>query len=474
MTMWGGRFSEGLDATARRLDTSIDVDRRLALQDVRASAAWARALTSAGVLNQAEGEAILTGLSRIEEEIAAEGFAFHEEDEDIHSAVERRLGELIGPLAGKLHTGRSRNDQVVTDLRLWLMDHLPRLDSSLADLQAVLLARAEAELTLLMPGYTHMQRAQPITLGHWWLSHFWPLHRDRQRLRTALAASAQRPLGSGALAGTSYAIDRTALAIDLGFEAACPNSLDAVADRDFVAEFLLATALVGIHLSRLAEAVILFSTSEFGYFELADAFATGSSLMPQKKNPDLFELARGQAGALIGHLMGLLSTLKGLPSAYDRDLQEDKLPVFRAYDTLMLSLPALSGALRTLTVHAEPMASAVEEGSLAVDLADHLVAQGVPFRQAHEGIGRWIRLSQEQSRSMSSFSLDELRQIHPAFTDEVYARFDPRESLARRSALGGTAPAAVSLQLAEARRVTASLGLLSQSTGAARNAGGVE
>jgi argininosuccinate lyase len=452
MTMWGSRFREALDPAAQRYNASIGFDRRLAAQDVRASAAWARALRQAGVLTPAECDTVLAGLQQIGEEFAAEVFVYHENDEDIHSAVERRLAELIGPPAGKLHTGRSRNDQVVTDLRLWLMDHVPTLDAALADLQGVLVGRAEIEVALLMPGYTHLQRAQPITLGHWWLSHVWPLERDRQRLHQLRLRTSQLPLGSGALAGTAFPVDRQALAADLGFEAPCPNSLDAVADRDFAAEFLFAAALVGVHLSRLAEGVILFSTREFGFFELADRYATGSSLMPQKKNPDLFEIARGQSGALIGELTGLLATLKALPSAYDKDLQEDKQPVFRAFDRLAQALPVLAGALRTLSVRPERMAAAIDEDMMASDLADHLVVQGVPFRRAHEVVGRWVRLGLEQGRGLHSFTLDELHALHPAFTAEVYTCLDPAHSIARRTAIGGSAPAAVAEQLAKARR----------------------
>jgi argininosuccinate lyase len=457
MTMWGGRFSKALDPEARRFNASIGFDRRLAQQDVRASVAWARALRQAGVLSDQEKEAIIAGLDRVGREFDNGSFPLEANDEDIHSAVERRLTELIGPPAGKLHTGRSRNDQVATDTRLWLMDHTPELDAALAELQAALMTRAEAELRLLMPGYTHLQRAQPITLGHWWLSHVWPLQRDRNRLRAVRSGAAFLPLGSGALAGTSFPIDRLGLAADLGFDAPCPNSLDAVGDRDFVAEFLFAAALIAIHLSHLAEAVILFSSQEFAFFELDDAFATGSSLMPHKKNPDLMELTRGQAGSLIGDLTGVLSTLKALPSAYDKDLQGDKVPLFRAFDALMSSLPIVAAVVRTLRVHPEAMAAALDEEMMAADLADHLVLQGVPFRRAHEVIGRWVRLSLDQARPLGSFSLDELRALHPAFTEEVTRFLDPSHSVGRRRAIGGTAPESVAEQLASARRVTASI-----------------
>ncbi|HSB90777.1 MAG TPA: argininosuccinate lyase [Anaerolineales bacterium] len=457
MPMWGSRFREALDPGAQRFNASIGFDRRLAAQDVRASAAWARALRQAGVLTAGEADEIVTGLEKVGREFDGEAFAFQPDDEDVHSAVERRLTELIGAPAGKLHTGRSRNDQVATDLRLWLMDHLPPLDAALANLQAVLMNRAQTELEMLMPGYTHLQRAQPITLGHWWLSHVWPLQRDRQRLRQARASAAQLPLGSGALAGTSFPVDRMALAADLGFRAPCPNSIDAVADRDFAAEFIFAAALIGIHLSRLADAVILFSTREFGFFELHDAFSTGSSLMPQKKNPDVLELTRARSGALMGDLAGLLATLKGLPSAYDKDLQEDKPAVFHAYDTLAACLPVVAGVLRSLTVHPERMAAAIDDDLLAVDLADHLVLQGVPFRQAHEVVGRWVRLALDQGRSLRSFSLAELQVLHAAFTQQAFEFLDATHSVGRRRAIGGTAPASVAEQLAVARQASQSL-----------------
>ena len=381
MTLWGGRFSGKLDPQAWVLNASLGFDRRLALQDLRGSIAWAQALEKAAVLTHAESTQICTGLEAIRGEFERQEFAFHESDEDIHTAVERRLGELIGPAAGKLHTGRSRNDQVATDMRMWLLEAMQNLDSALFGLQTVLLERAEADLEILLPGYTHLQRAQPILLGHWWLSHFWPLQRDRERLMQVRVRTASLPLGSGALAGTSFPVDRDALAAGLGFTQPSANSLDAVSDRDFVAEFLFCAALIGSHLSKLSEAVVLFSSAEFGFFELSDAFSTGSSLMPQKKNSDVFELARGKAGTLLGYLTGWMATLKGLPSTYDKDLQEDKVPVFNAYDTLMAVLPVLAGALQTMTLHPARMRAAIDPGMLATDLADYLVQKGLPFRQ---------------------------------------------------------------------------------------------
>ncbi len=452
MTLWHGRFDHDPDAAMFALNASLPFDRRLAEQDVRGSLAWAAALREAGLLTAEEHARLADGLQAILDEFRAGEFVFTPADEDIHTAVERRLGELIGPLAGKLHTGRSRNDQVATDFRLWLLEALPALDGALRELQAALLERAENEAETLMPGYTHLQRAQPVLLSHWWLSHFWPLQRDRERLADLRPRLAVLPLGSGALAGVPYPIDREALAAALGFDAPAPNSLDAVSDRDFAAEFLFITALTGVHLSKLAEQVILYASAEFGFFTLDDAFSTGSSLMPQKKNPDPFELARGKSGRLLGYLTGLLATLKGLPSTYDKDLQEDKEPVFAAFDALMALLSVLAGAIRTLQVDAARMEAALDDFMLATDLADYLVARGVPFREAHALSGRAVRLALRRGGTLRQLPLAAWRELHPAFDESVYQVFDPRQSVARRQALGGTAPAAVARQLEQAKK----------------------
>lgn len=451
MKLWGGRFTRKLDPAAWALNASISFDRRLGAQDVRGSLAWAKALQKAGVLAAEECAQICDGLGIIAGELEQGGFRFEDGDEDIHTAVERRLAELVGPVAGKLHTGRSRNDQVATDLRLWLLDYLPDLDAALVDLQGALVAQAEAGLDVVMPGYTHLQRAQPVLLGHWWLAYFWPLQRDRQRLAQLAERAAVLPLGAGALAGAPFPVDRAALAADLGFAWPSPNSLDAVSDRDFAAEFLFCAALTGVHLSKLAETVVLFTSTEFGFFEQSDAFSTGSSLMPQKKNPDPFELARGKSGSLIGHLAGLLATLKGLPSAYDKDLQEDKVPVFSAYDTLANLLPALAGAVRSLAVHGKRMWASIDAGMLATDLADYLVERGVPFRQAHNLVGQVVQLAANLGKPLDRLDLAEFQSVAVQFGPDVYAVFDPRQSIARRSVTGGTAPAAVRQQLAEAK-----------------------
>ncbi len=449
--LWSGRFSGAADEAAFALNASLSFDRRMASQDVRGSLAWAASLVEAGVLTEEQGVTIRVGLEEVGTEFEAGTFEYQPTDEDIHTAVERRLGELIGPLAGSLHTGRSRNDQVATDFRLWMLDLLPRLDEALGGLQEALVERAEKDLAVLIPGYTHFQRGQPILLGHWWLSHFWPLQRDRQRLAELQVRTAVLPLGSGALAGTPFSVDRHRLAAALGFERPSPNSLDAVADRDFAAEFLFAAALTGVHLSRLAEAVVLYTSNEFGFFELDDAFATGSSLMPQKKNPDHFELARGKSGTLIGKLAGLLATLKGLPGAYDKDLQEDKQPVFEAADTLLALLPVLGAALRTMKTFPERMRAAIDPAMLATDLADYLVGKGIPFRQAHETAGKVVRRGLQLGITIADLELAELQAIHPAFEGDVGAVFDPLASVNRRSAYGGTGEAAVRDQLQEAR-----------------------
>jgi argininosuccinate lyase len=447
MKLWGGRFSQELDPDAWQLNASIQFDQRLARQDVRGSQAWAEALKKAGLLSVEEHRQIFKGLEAIDSEFKEQRFAFKDSDEDIHTAVERRLQEMIGHAAGKLHTGRSRNDQVTTDLRLWLLDHLPGLDESLRLLQSALIERAEADLDVVMPGYTHLQRAQPILLSHWWLSHFWPLARDRERLEDLTRRAASLPLGAGALAGTPFPIDRHALAEAMGFERAAENSIDAVADRDFVAEFLFCAALTGVHLSKLAEGIILFSSAEFGYLELPDAYATGSSLMPQKKNPDIFELTRGKAGTLLGYLSGFMAVLKSLPSAYDKDLQEDKIPLFTAFDTLSLLLPVLAKALRGLTIHAEKMRANISAEMLATDLADYLVDKGIPFREAHELVGMLVGTVLERGKALDELSLEEFQETIPQVDADVYQVFDAQHSVSRRGAFGGTAPEAVREQI---------------------------
>ncbi len=447
MTLWGGRFSTKLNDQAWDLNSSLPVDQRMAIQDVDGSIAWANALHKANILLDEEHASISLGLDTVRKEFASGQFSFVPSDEDIHTAVERCLTEIIGPLAGKLHTGRSRNDQVATDFRLWMLQAIPELLSALGFLQTVLVEQAELAGETLMPGYTHLQRAQPILLSHWWLSHYWPLERDRERLADLVKRVSILPLGSGALAGTPVPVDRAALAESLGFAVASPNSLDAVSDRDFAAEFLFCATMTGIHLSKLSEQIVLYTSAEFGFFELSDAFSTGSSLMPQKKNPDVFELTRGKAGTLIGMLTGLLATLKGLPSTYDKDLQEDKAPVFAATDTLLAILPVIAGALRTITAKPQRMRNAIDSFMMATDLADYLVGKGIPFRETHAIAGKAVRAAGEKNVGLEQMPLEAYQALCPVFEADVYQVFDPMKSVEKRNAIGGTSLQSVKNQI---------------------------
>jgi len=449
MTLWGGRFSTKLNEQAWDLNSSLPVDQRMALQDVDGSMAWASAIHNAGILSDEEHASISLGLDTVKREFASGEFRFVPSDEDINTAVERRLSELIGAAAGKLHTGRSRNDQVVTDFRLWMLNTIPELHSAFNILQSALIEQAELASETIMPGYTHLQRAQPILLAHWWLSHYWALKRDVDRLNDLTKRVSVLPLGSGALAGAPFALDRDALAKSLGFAEVSQNSLDAVSDRDFAAEYLFVCSMAAVHLSKLAEQIVLFTTAEFGFFELSDAFSTGSSLMPQKKNPDVFELTRGKAGTMIGLLTGMMSTLKGLPSTYDKDLQEDKAPVFQATDTLLAILPVMAGALRTITVKPERMRSAIDSTMMATDLADYLVAKGVPFREAHSMAGKVVRAAGERNVRMEELPLEPYQAISPVFEADVYQVFDPLESVNKRNTVGGTSLQSVKNQIAK-------------------------
>lgn len=451
MTLWGGRFSTKLNKQAWELNSSLFVDQRMAIQDVDGSLAWADALHKANILSDEEHASISLGLDTVKREFASGEFHFVPSDEDIHTAVERRLTELIGATAGKLHTGRSRNDQVATDFRLWMLQAIPELNSALRILQSSLIEQAELAGETLMPGYTHLQRAQPILLSHWWLSHYWPLQRDRERLTDLTSRVSVLPLGSGALSGIPVPVDRSALAESLGFAVASPNSLDAVSDRDFAAEFLFCAAMIGVHLSKLSEQIVIYTSAEFGFFELSDSFSTGSSLMPQKKNPDVFELTRGKAGALIGMLTGLLATLKGLPSTYDKDLQEDKAPVFQATDTLLAILPVIAGALRTITAKPERMRAAIDSTMMATDLADYLVGKGIPFRETHAIAGKAVRAAGEKNIGLEEMPLEAYQALSPAFEADVYQVFDPLKSIVKRNAIGGTSLQSVKNQITKCR-----------------------
>jgi argininosuccinate lyase len=451
--LWGGRFKGRTDELMRQFNDSISFDRRMYAADVRGSVAYAGALARAALITAAERDQLVAGLERVRAEFDAGTFQLRPGDEDIHTAVERRLGELVGPVAGKLHTGRSRNDQVATDMRLYLLDVIAALQEAIVQLQRALVDRADEHLDVLMPGYTHLQQAQPLLFSHWLMSFFWKLQRDLERLAGVARRTAVLPLGAGALAGNPFSIDRQALAADLGFRAIAENSVDAVSDRDFCVEFLAWAALVQVHLSGLAEDLILWSSREFGFVQVDDAYATGSSLMPQKKNPDSLELMRGKSGRMVGHLVGLLTTLKGLPSAYNKDLQEDKEALFDAVDTLSLELPIAAGLIRTLKVNAGRMAAALDGAILATDLADYLVRKGVPFRQSHVLVGQAVKRAETLGLSLQDLALADFQAIHPAFGGDVYEVFDFRQSVAARDTTGGTAPAAVRTQIERAKEL---------------------
>jgi argininosuccinate lyase len=452
MSLWGGRFAEPSDEDLRRLNDSLPFDKRMYAQDIAGSIAYARAIQAAGVITSDEADEIVKGLHQILGEFQTDTFVFRPGDEDIHTAVERRLMELIGLTGGKLHTGRSRNDQVATDFRLWVLDAVDRLDEQLHALQVALMQKAEIHQTSVMPGFTHLQPAQPITAAHWLMSFFWMLTRDRDRLKDLKRRASVSPLGAGALAGTPFSVDRDALAQSLGFQSTAPNSLDAVSDRDFAAELLFAASMVGVHLSRLAEDVIIYSNPLFGFILLDDRYSTGSSLMPQKRNADPMELARGKTGRLIGRLAGFLSTLKGLPSTYNKDLQEDKESVFDALDTLGALLPVITAIIGTLNLNLEKMRSALSEDMLATDLADYLVRKGMPFRQAHHVVGRAVRLATAEGVELGGLSLEHYEELSELFAADVFEVFDFDASVARRRAIGGTAPDAVAAQLQSARQ----------------------
>ena len=447
MKLWQGRLSGDVDQLAAQLNSSLAFDSRLAQVDIRGSIAWTSALQAAGILTAEEAKTIQDGLQAVLTEFQQEGFVFSDADEDIHTAVERRLTELIGPLGGKLHTGRSRNDQVVTDFRLWVKDAVLRVDELIKQLQQTLCDQAQSHLEIIMPGYTHLQQAQPVLLSHWWLSHFWPLQRDRKKLADLLEETDVLPLGCGALAGSAYPIDRHKLSEALGFSRPAANSMDAVSDRDFAVDFVYISAMIGTHLSRLSEQLILFSSREFGFFTLSDAYATGSSIMPQKKNPDMLEIIRSKTATFNGQLMGMLTLLKALPSVYDKDMQDDKPAVFACFDTLELILPVISGVVLTLAVNQQAIESALDPALMATDLADHLVKNGIPFREAYAAVGQAVRKAVDSGVPLDELPLESWQKIHSAFDQELFKVIDPRSSVTKRAVFGGTAPDAVRDQL---------------------------
>ncbi len=448
--LWGGRFSEGMAPEMEPLNRSLDMDFRFWRQDVRASRTWARAIFRAGVLTRTEWRDIDAGLEAVASRLEGMDPATVA-DEDIHSLVERLLVEEAGEAGAKLHTGRSRNDQAATGVRLWGMDAVTSLDRRVVRLGHVLVDLAAESRDLVMPGYTHLQRAQPVRAAHWALSHVWPLVRDRARLRSAADEAAVLPLGAGAIGGCPFDVDRTAMARELGFRSATANSMDAVGDRDWIASTLFAGAMIGVHLSRLCEDLVLFASEEFGFLRLSDAYCTGSSLMPQKRNPDVAELARGKSGRLVGNLVSMMIQLKGLPTGYNRDLQDDKAAIYDTVDTLELTLPAVAGAIGGAAFDPERMRAALDPALLATDLADFLVGKGVPFRTSHEVVGRVVRRAETLGCSIAQLSERTLVEEHPAFDSGVREVFDPVRSADARAVRGGTGRAAVVEQLELAR-----------------------
>jgi argininosuccinate lyase len=449
---WGGRFETKPAELMTRINASIAFDKRLWREDIAASKAHAAMLREQKIISEADAAAILDGLDRIAEEYERDGVPERSELEDIHMTVESRLAELIGPAAGRLHTARSRNDQVATDFRLWVRAACDEAVEIVRDLQRVLVSRAEEHVDTVMPGFTHLQIAQPVTLGHHLMAYYEMLCRDVSRFNDARARMNESPLGSAALAGTGFPIDRNATAEALGFDRPSANSLDSVSDRDFALDYLSAAAQCSLHLSRLAEELIIWASAPFGFVKLSDQFSTGSSIMPQKRNPDAAELVRGHSGRIVGLFTGLMVTMKGLPLAYSKDMQDDKEPVFEARDLLMLSLEALAGMVETVEFVPERMRVAAAQGfSTATDLADWLVREAdVPFREAHHITGRAVKAAEEAGCDLADLPLDELKSIDPRIDERIYDVLSVEASVASRTSYGGTAPARVREQIAKA------------------------
>ncbi|MDF0487061.1 argininosuccinate lyase [Sphingomonas sp. H39-1-10] len=451
--MWGGRFAEGPAAVMREINASIPFDKRLWRQDVAGSKAHVAMLGATGIVAAEDAAVISAGLDTVAAHYEANGVAEDMALEDIHMQSEARLAEAIGPVAGRLHTARSRNDQVATDFRLWVRDAIDQVDAALKGFQLALLARAEDHADSVMPGFTHLQSAQPVTLGHHLMAYFEMTARDRSRFADARARGNRSPLGSAALAGTGFPIDRAMTAAALGFDGPTRNSLDAVSDRDFAIDYLTAAAQTALHMSRLAEEFILWASQPFGFVSLSDQWSTGSSIMPQKRNPDAAELVRGHSGRIIGCLTALMVTMKGLPLAYSKDMQDDKPPVFEAHDLLGLSIAAMTGMVESATFRTERMRAAAEAGfSTATDLADWLVREGgIPFREAHHITGRAVKRAEELGVALDKLPLDDLVAIDARIDDRVYGVLSVDASVASRTSFGGTAPARVRAAIAAAR-----------------------
>ncbi|MFT8737170.1 MAG: argininosuccinate lyase [Zymomonas mobilis] len=452
--MWGGRFSEGPTAIMREINASIPFDKRLWQQDIAGSKAHLKMLVSRNIVTAEDGQKILEGLNQIAAEYAEKGVPEDWSLEDIHMVTEKRLADLIGAAAGRLHTARSRNDQVATDFKLWVRDAIDMVDKGLTALQMALVNRAEEHAATVMPGFTHLQIAQPITLGHHLMAYYEMITRDRSRFYDARKRLNQCPLGAAALAGTGFDIDRHQTAEALGFDAPTANSLDSVSDRDFALDYLMSATQTAIHLSRLAEEIIIWASQPYGFVSLPDAYSTGSSIMPQKRNPDAAELVRGHSGRIAGCMNALVMTMKGLPLAYSKDMQDDKPPVFEAHDLLSLALAAMTGMIETLTFIPEKMRKTAEAGfSTATDLADWLVRQaGIPFREAHHITGSAVRLAETQGVALDALSIDDLNAIDPRINESVKAVLSVDASVASRRSYGGTAPDQVRLRIKDAKQ----------------------
>ncbi len=451
---WSGRFSEPVDDLVKRFTASVGFDQRLAEFDIQGSVAHARMLHAVGILTAADLEAIEKGLAAISDEIRAGTFPWSIDLEDVHLNIERRLTDMVGDAGKRLHTGRSRNDQVATDVRLYLRAAIDHVQTLIKGLQRALLDLAEQHTDTVMPGFTHLQVAQPVSFAHHLLAYFEMLSRDAQRFADCRKRVNRLPLGAAALAGTSFPIDRQMVAKELGFDGVCENSLDAVSDRDFAIEFVAAGALLMTHLSRFSEELILWMSPRFGFIDIADRYCTGSSIMPQKKNPDVAELVRGKTGRVNGHLVALLTLMKGQPLAYNKDNQEDKEPLLDTVDTLMMSLAVFAGMVGGITVNVERMRAAAREGyATATDLADYLVKKGLPFREAHEAVAQAVRFAETRGCDLAELSLDDLRQFSKLITADAFDALTLEGSMNSRSHIGGTAPARVKAAIAKARKM---------------------
>ena len=449
---WGGRCSEDIDPLMEKFSESLSFDRRMAQEDIRGSKGYAKALAKTGIITDDERDALIEGLGKVAEEWAADAFVVVSGDEDIHTANERRLGELIGPVAGKLHTGRSRNDQVATDTRMWLRDQLVLLRGHLRQLIAVAVERAEREVDVVMPGFTHLQSAQTVRWSHWLLSHAAAWQRDDMRIADLMPRVNTLPLGSGALAGNPFGVDRQALAADLAFERVCPNSMDAVSDRDYVAETMFWATATMIHLSRWSEDLIIYSSGQFGMVKLSDAYSTGSSLMPQKKNPDALELLRGKSGRILGTLTGFLAVMKGTPTTYNKDFQEAWEGLFDTVDTMSDCLQIAAGCLATLRIDADAMKAGLSADMLATDLAEYLVRKGVPFRETHHISGAAVKLAEDKKCALSDLTLDDLLPLNDKFEADVSDIWSYERSAESRDTEGGSSRRSVLEQCAKLRQ----------------------